>query len=432
MTQAHDSFDQSPHGVFVQTQHGDARNAPEDFVIGIHPSGLKFTDATEPDRTIFISAYIDAAGKLYSFGTNNDDFNGGYIQDFEEYKGKLYAGGPELRRPAIANHSEEIFGQMVYNKAINDWDRVGAYAGDSFGGAPYILFLKVAKAHNTLVLSGNNGDGWSNDESATFVAQTKQLVGWNGVAYFDICGTYAGDIFAEQSVAKYNNTVISYLVNSSPFENAQVRQWDGGTAWTQIGPNQTVFGAGNVTIFDSIKTTLNGVNGEYIFAALDGGSSEQRYWDGVAWTIFTTLGDYDITQVDKVVKYKDGVVLFGTFSLTAAPFTATTALYWRDDDNDAAVVTEFAASDPITPVESVNDVITISNSKKLYVASTVTDDISHKFGGFGIYNLTNDDYDIAWQENTEYSDYDIIDAIGVFESIGRFDIGKLKKTDPQP
>lgn len=432
MTQAHDSYDQSNHGVFVQTAHGDARNGAEDFVIGIHPSGLKFTDATEPDRTMFISAYIDAGGTLYSFGTNNDDFVGGYIQDFEEYKGKLYAGGPELERGIVVGHSSAIFGQMFYNKTINDWDRVGKYAGDSFGAAPHILFLKVAKAHGTLVLSGNNPDGWSNDESVTFIAQTKQLVGWDGVAYFDICGTFAGDLFAEQSVAKYNKTVVSYLVNSSPFQSAQIRQWDGGTAWSQIGPDQALFNAGNVTIFDSVKTTLNGVTGEYIFAALDGASSEQRYWDGVAWTIFTTLGAYDITEVTNVVKYKSGVVLYGDFTLTASPFTETHSLYWRDDDNEAAVVTIFAASDVITSFEAVNDVITLNNGSDLYVADNVTDDLTHKFGGFGKYKVADDDYKIAWKVNSAYSEYDIVDAIGVFESIGRFDSGKLKKTDPQP
>jgi hypothetical protein len=428
MTQAFDSYDQSPHGAFVQTAHGDARNAPLDFVLG---GSVTFTHATLPNRTIVVTAFVDSGGVLYSFGTNNTDFVGGDIQNFEEYNGTLYAGGQLLERPTILGHSEGIYGQMFYNKNINDWDNVGKYDGDMSGFAPEYVYAKNATGHSTLVFGGNNPDGWSNDWGATYIAQTKQIVGWNGTLYRDIMGTFFGDIAVGTSVAKFNNTVYAYIGNAGPpFENAQMRKWDGDTVWTTIGPDAVAFGPGVVTVFDAVKVTLNGVTGEHIFAALNGSSSEQRYSTGGAWTIFTTLGDYDVIEIVNVVKYKSGVVLYGEFSLTAAPFTGTTALHWRDDDNGNELVTIFAENDPTTAGAVVFGAIGAHNN--VYVTGTVNDGFSDKFAGFGEYVAADEDYKVAWKTNSAYSEYDIIDATGRFQAIGRFDVGKLKKTDPQP
>lgn len=443
MSQKHDAFQNSGHDVFVQVPHTDARNKLEDFVLGGSADDMiTFKDAILPDRKVRFSALI-INGVLSQFGKHNEDFidltglsGGGFtiITQFETYKGKLYAVGFPMYRVAIADHSALIIAQTFYNTEIEDWDNVGNMALDPFAtDFPQVESAKVAKAHGLLIFAGLNSDGWTND-GTTFIGILDQAIGWDGDKFIVIMNNEEGSISQINQVAKFNNTVAMYLFHSASAK-FRMLQYDGETTWTLLGDAFVAFEDTVHKIFDGVVTTIGGVKQEYLFfSSITGGGFDLRYLNALnVWTTLATLGIYTIDRVDEIVTYKKGIVLYGKFFETATPANTELALHWVEVDG-VTTITAIGQNALISPAvfSRPEDAISLK-SKDIYIADVIIQTVgTNEFNGFGKYNEANDDYDTAWKPDPAYSEYDIDDAIGVFTTIGRFNVRKLKKTDPQP
>jgi hypothetical protein len=189
-------------------------------------------------------------------------------------------------------------------------------------------------------------------------------------------------------------------------------------------------------MYDGVTTTIDGVKQEYLFyTANNFGSYELRYLKNTGvWTAITTLGIYTIDRIDEIVEYKKGILLIGRVYETATPANDYMVLYWYEEDG-ATNLSTLGLNATITPSGTPpkpEDAFSL-DKKDYYISHNVNQGPStNDFNGFGSYDSVNDDYKAAWRPDSAYNEYDIDDATGSITAIGRFDVNKLKKTDPQP
>lgn len=175
MSQNHDSFDQSAHGFFVQTPHGDARNGGLFLVWG-----GSFEFIVETDDNAKQVGHLDGT-TLAKIGLN-EGFNS-IVRDIIEYKGKLYSMGESITTKEDGSGS---YGRIAkYDESTGIWGTVGPNGVDfDAGGAGG---PKVAVIYNgDLVLAGATGY-----KGAVLVDDTTTCVGlvkWDGTNYTQMNG----------------------------------------------------------------------------------------------------------------------------------------------------------------------------------------------------------------------------------------------------